>query len=174
MRNILGWTLALALASGAQAFEVSSKDIVQNSPIGKDYVFSGLGCGGKNLSPALAWSGAPAGTKSFAVQVYDPDAPTGSGFWHWTIFDIPAQVKSLPRGVSGVKGATQIRNDYGTTGYGGPCPPQGDKQHHYHFIVFAVDRETLGVKPDASPAYVGFNLHFHALAKTELVAIYGR
>src|SRR6266571_4858543 len=103
--------------------------------IAEAQVFKGFGCEGKNVSPSLAWRNAPAGTKSFAITVYDPDAPTGSGWWHWIVFDIPADVTSLPAGVGNPasgqtpKGAVQSKNDFGKPGYGGPCPPQGDKPH---------------------------------------------
>ena len=171
---------ALMVASStAGAFEISSPDIAPGAKIAEEQVFSGFGCKGGNISPALKWSGAPAGTKSFALMVYDPDAPTGSGFWHWVMFDIPPSVTELPKGAGDPKsgkapqGATQSRTDFGVPGYGGPCPPQGDPAHHYHFMLFAVDAAKLGPDADTSAAVVGFNLHFHTLAKTELVGLYG-
>ncbi len=179
-RSKLAIAVAATLASAtASALEVTSPDIAAGSKIGDEHVFAGGGCTGKNVSPALKWSGAPAGTKSFALMVYDPDAPTGSGFWHWVMFDIPANVSELPRGAGDLKagkapaGATQSRTDWGAPGYGGPCPPQGDPPHHYHFMLFAVDAAKLGPDADASAAVIGFNLHFHALAKAEFVATYG-
>jgi hypothetical protein len=134
-----------------------------------------------NVSPALSWSGAPAGTKSFALNIYDPDAPTGSGWWHWVVFNIPPATTSLPKGAGDVKkklmpkGAIQSRTDFGADGYGGPCPPAGDKPHHYQITVFAVDVDKL---PDAnndtaSAALVGFDLHFHTLAKATLTGFTG-
>ena len=113
-------------------------------------------------------------------MVYDPDAPTGSGFWHWVAVDIPPDVTELPKGAGEFKatktsaGGLQSRTDFGVPGYGGPCPPQGDAPHHYHFMIFAVDTPKLGTDGDTSAAVVGFNLHFHTLAKAELVAVYGR
>ncbi len=169
-------TLAPVVAS---ALEVTSPDIAPGATISSDHVYAGFGCAGKNISPALKWSGAPAGTKSFALSVYDPDAPTGSGFWHWVMFDIPANVTEVARGAGDLKagkapaGAIQSRTDFGVPGYGGPCPPQGDKPHHYHFMVFAVDAAKLGPDANAAAAFVGFNLHFHTLAKAELVGVYG-
>jgi hypothetical protein len=180
---MLRFAVAAAVAlvtTGAYAFELTSPDVAPGSKISDQYVFSSFGCSGKNVSPALKWSGAPAGTKSFALMVYDPDAPTGSGFWHWVMFDIPPGVTELPQGAGDLKsgkapaGVVQSRTDFGMPGYGGPCPPQGDAPHHYHFMLFAVDAAKLGPDADTSAAVVGFNLHFHTLAKTELTALYGR
>jgi len=169
----------LANASAAQALSLTSPDIKPGARIADEQVFNSFGCSGKNVSPALSWSGAPKGTKSFALSVYDPDAPTGSGFWHWVVFNIPADVTSLPKGAgdpksdAAPKGAVQSRTDFGVPGYGGPCPPKGDKPHHYHFTIFAVDTDKLDADENASAAFVGFNLHFHTLAKAELVGVWG-
>ncbi len=128
-----------------------------------------------NTSPHLAWSGAPDGTKSFAVTCYDPDAPTGSGFWHWTVANIPADVSELATGASSgglPKGAVEGRTDYGDVGFGGAAPPPGHGPHRYIFTVFAVDVDSLQVTPDNSGAVFGFNLHFHTLAKATITATY--
>lgn len=125
-----------------------------------------------NTSPHLKWSGAPEGTKSYAVTCYDPDAPTGSGFWHWTVANIPAGVTELPTGGPMPAGAVEGRTDYGETGFGGAAPPPGHGPHRYIFTVFAVDTETLDVTPDNSGAVFGFNLHFHTLAKASITATY--
>lgn len=125
-----------------------------------------------NTSPQLAWSGAPEGTKSFAVTVYDPDAPTGSGFWHWTVANIPADVSEIPAGGPVPSGAVEGRTDYGAPGFGGAAPPPGHGPHRYIFTVFAVDTEALEVTPEDSGAVFGFNLHFHTLAKTSITATY--
>jgi Raf kinase inhibitor-like YbhB/YbcL family protein len=170
------------LAAGgarAQTFTVSSPDFTDGGTIANAQVYKGFGCTGDNTSPELDWSGAPAGTKSFAVTDYDPDAPTGSGWWHWVIVNIPASVTKLPKNAGSTsaklapKMSLQIRTDFGTPGYGGPCPPKGDAAHHYIFTVYALDTDKLPVKADASAAFVGFNLHFHTLAKATMTGTYG-
>ena len=128
-----------------------------------------------NASPHLKWSDAPEGTKSFAVTCYDPDAPTGSGFWHWTVANIPADVTELKTGASPndmPRGAVEGRTDYGHPGFGGAAPPPGHGPHRYIFTVFAVDKERLDVMADNSGAVFGFNLHFHTLAKATITATY--
>lgn len=125
-----------------------------------------------DTSPQLAWSGAPEGTKSFAVTCFDPDAPTGSGFWHWTVANIPADVSEIPTGGPVPSGAVEGRTDYGAPGFGGAAPPPGHGPHRYIFTVFAVDVETLDVTPDNSGAVFGFNLFFHTLAKASITATY--
>jgi len=179
-----GWTMALATglalsASAAQALSLTSPDIKPGAKIADEQVFNSFGCTGKNVSPALAWSGAPKGAKSFALMVYDPDAPTGSGFWHWVMFNIPADVTSLPKGAgdpksdAAPKGAVQSRTDFGSPGYGGPCPPKGDKPHRYQFTIYALDTDKIDADANASAAFVGFNLHFHTLAKATLTGYWG-
>jgi Raf kinase inhibitor-like YbhB/YbcL family protein len=183
-----GFIAALAVsllgAGGARAQDmtVTSAEIKEGATIANEQVFKGFGCSGGNVSPSLSWSGAPSATKSFAVSIYDPDASTGSGWWHWVVFNIPPSTTSLPAGAGDVKkksmpkGAIQSRTDFGSDGYGGPCPPAGDKPHHYQITVFAVDVDKLpDAKNDAaSAALVGFDLHFHTLAKATLTGLYGR
>ncbi len=128
-----------------------------------------------NTSPHLKWSGAPEGTKSYAITCFDPDAPTGSGFWHWTVANIPSDVTELATGASSrgmPAGAVQGRTDFGETGYGGAAPPPGHGPHRYIFTVFAVDTDRLDVTPDNSGAVFGFNLHFHSLARATITASY--
>ena len=156
-----------------------SPDIGQGKNIAEDQVFNGFGCKGKNLSPALFWSGAPPDTKSFAIMVHDPDAPTGSGFWHWVVYNIPAGTESIPAEAGDVKkkgmpvGSVQGRTDFGTFGYGGPCPPPG-KPHHYHFRIFALKVPKLEVPADATAALIGFSVQANKIAEAELVGLYGR
>lgn len=167
-------------AFAAGSFTVSSSDVKPNSTMAEAQVFKGFGCEGANVSPALAWKNAPAGTKSFAVTVYDPDAPTGSGWWHWVVFNIPAGVTSLPPGAgdpAGGKaplGAVQSRTDFGKPGYGGPCPPKGDKPHRYIFTVYALKTDKIDADDNASAALVGFMLNANKLGKASFTATYGR
>jgi hypothetical protein len=128
-----------------------------------------------NRSPHLRWSGAPEGTKSYAITCYDPDAPTGSGFWHWTVANIPAEVTEIAAGASpdGLpKGAVEGRTDFGEPGFGGAAPPAGHGPHRYIFTVFAVDTERLEVTPENSGAVFGFNLHFHTLARASITGVH--
>jgi len=176
----LGLSLLGASTAMAEDLTLTSPDIKEGATIANEQVFKGFGCTGDSVSPALSWSGAPAATKSFAVSIYDPDAPTGSGFWHWVIFNIPANVTSLPKGAGDPKkkltpkGAIQSRTDFGTDGYGGPCPPEGDKPHRYIFTIYAVKVDKLDADADASAALIGFMLHFNTLASATLTATYGR
>ncbi len=149
------------------AFALTSNDIVDGGVL-PDAQVTAKG----NTSPHLKWSGAPEGTKSYAVTCYDPDAPTGSGFWHWTLANIPADVTELPTGGPVPAGAVEGRTDYGEPGFGGAAPPAGHGPHRYIFTVFAVDVEKLEVTPDNSGAVFGFNLHFHTLAKASITATY--
>src|ERR1700694_589006 len=129
----LGVSALGASVANAQSLSLTSAEIKEGATIANEQVFKGFGCTGGNISPSLSWSGAPSGTKSFAVSIYDPDAPTGSGWWHWVVYNIPPAVTSLPKGAGDMKkklmpkGAIQSRTDFGTAGYGGPCPPTGDK-----------------------------------------------
>jgi Raf kinase inhibitor-like YbhB/YbcL family protein len=162
------------------SFKVTSNSFKDGDYLPKEHILSadfGFGCAGGNQSPHLKWEGAPAGTKSFAVTCYDPDAPTGSGFWHWVVVNIPANVTELPLGAGSGKlpaGALMTRTDFGKPGYGGPCPPEGDHPHRYLFTVFAVKTEKLDVGADTSAAVVGFNLHFNTLAKAAIMGLFKR
>ncbi|MCQ7060560.1 MULTISPECIES: kinase inhibitor [Citrobacter] len=163
--------------TAASAFRISSTDITDNLQLTQKQIFNGFGCNGENISPQLSWQNPPAGTKSYAITLFDPDAPTGSGWWHWTVVNIPAHVQTLPSGVGKDKlpaGAIQGRNDFGYSGFGGACPPAGDKPHRYQFTVWALNTEMLPIDSNASGALVGFMLNSHVIAKAELTATYGR
>ena len=170
----------LLLASSASALTLSSPDAKQGSTLALEQVFGGFGCTGQNLSPALNWTGVPTGTKSFALTVYDPDAPTGSGFWHWVVYNIPGSTVNLPKNAGNPSsnlmpaGAVQNNTDFGMPGYGGPCPPAGDKPHRYRFTLYALDVDKLELPPTATAAFVGFNLNGHILAKARFTSLYGR
>jgi Raf kinase inhibitor-like YbhB/YbcL family protein len=172
--------ISLSTLNNAAAFQLSSPYIKADSLIDKKYEFNGFGCSGDNKSPALQWSGAPAGTKSFAVTVYDPDAPTGSGWWHWSVINVPADVASLnsDAGAAGganlPKGARQVRNDYGVASWGGMCPPAGDKPHRYIFTVHALKIDKLEIPADATSALAGYMINANTLGKASFTAIYGR
>lgn len=178
-------TLGLLLfisASVAQggSLKLSSPTIKPNSTLTLDQVFNGFGCSGKNISPALKWSGAPKGTKSFALSIYDPDAPTGSGWWHWVVYNIPANVTELPEGAGAAggaklpKGAVQGRTDYGTHAFGGACPPPGDKPHHYIFTLSALKVEKIDAPTEASAALIGYMVNANRIEKASFTARYGR
>jgi Raf kinase inhibitor-like YbhB/YbcL family protein len=171
-------TTKAAAAHPAGHFTVKSSDLASKGRIALSHVYNGMGCSGQNLSPALQWSNAPAGTKSFAVTIYDPDAPTGSGWWHWMIYNIPATATSLAAGAGNGRnapnGSVEGPTDFGTKGYGGPCPPVGDKPHHYHITVFALKTDKIDVPGNATSAYVGFNLNANKLATARITGLYGR
>jgi Raf kinase inhibitor-like YbhB/YbcL family protein len=175
---VVSLSLSLAVAVRAGAFQLTSPEVAEGATLTPAQVFSGFGCSGQNVSPALNWSGAPADAKSFALTVYDPDAPTGSGWWHWIVFDLPVTVNSLPRGIGRVAklpaGARQARNDFGSTDFGGACPPAGDKPHRYIFTIYALKVDHLEVPPDASSALVGFKINANQIGKASITARYGR
>ena len=165
------------------SFKLTSQSFKDGDYLANVHILSkefGFGCAGGNQSPQLSWSGAPSGTKSFALTCFDPDAPTGSGFWHWLIVNIPPTTTELaldagnPNAPKLPPGALQTRTDVGKPGYIGPCPPEGDHPHRYVFTIFAVSQETLPVTADTSAAIVGFNLHYNTLAKATLMGLFKR
>lgn len=180
---IAGGLAGLALlgsAAHADGFKLSSPEIKAGAMMPARFEFNGLGCSGENKSPALQWSGAPQGTKSFAVTVYDPDAPTGSGWWHWSVINIPAEVNELKPDAGNVSGANlpagarQVRIDYGVAAWGGTCPPVGDKPHRYLFTVHALKVDKLDLPADATAALAGFMINANSLGKASFTAKYGR
>lgn len=179
MMKTLLLTGLLAAALPVSAIELSSPDLREGHFMSKTFEFSGFGCAGANKSPALNWADLPAGTKSIAVTVYDPDAPTGSGWWHWLVADIPATEKGLQHGAgsSGGKlpaGTRSFMNDFGTRDFGGACPPVGHGMHRYQFTVWALPVEKLQVPDNANAAVIGYTLNASALAKKTLTATYAR
>ncbi|MCB1591156.1 MAG: YbhB/YbcL family Raf kinase inhibitor-like protein [Alphaproteobacteria bacterium] len=155
-----------------------STSLSMNATIDNKYVYKGFGCEGENLSPQLSWEGVPAEAKSLAITYYDPDAPTGSGWWHWTVVNIPTSVSEIPEGASGTDampaGSVEGRTDFGESKFGGSCPPVGDKPHRYFLTLHALDVEKLDLDANASGALVGFNLNAHSIAQAQIMAVYGR
>lgn len=178
MKKMIFIFLASVSFMFAQGFTLSSDDI--SGQLTNAQVFNGFGCSGENISPSLSWKNAPKGTKSFAITMYDKDAPTGSGWWHWIVVDIPKDVMSLKQNSGNIslnlmpEGAIQTRTDYGQSGFGGACPPVGHGAHQYVITVYALDRETLGVNADAAPALVGYMINAHTIGKASVIAYYGR
>lgn len=179
---LLALTLATAsLAAQAGGFALESPDFKAGGPLKNDQVFNGFGCTGGNVSPALKWNDPPKGTKGFALLVHDPDAPTGgSGWWHWVVINLPASARELPAaagkpdGSALPAGAAQVNTDFGGPGWGGPCPPVGDKPHRYHFTLHALKVEKLELPPGATAALAGFMVNANSLGKATLTGKYGR
>ncbi|MBM4227228.1 MAG: YbhB/YbcL family Raf kinase inhibitor-like protein [Gammaproteobacteria bacterium] len=162
---------------------LTSENFQEGDFLGPQHVLSeayGFGCKGNNLSPQLSWENVPEGTRSFAVTCYDPDAPTGSGFWHWAVANIPAEVRSLPLGAGNPTagtmpaGAVEVMTDFGEPGYGGPCAPEGHNVHRYIFTVHAVSLAQLPVSAKTTSAILGFYLNFHTLEKASLIGLFKR
>ena len=183
LNKLITTSLLLAIPMGvvspvlAQEFELTSTMISEGEKLSNSQVFEGFGCEGANESPQLSWSGAPEGTKSFAITLYDPDAPTGSGWWHWNVVNIPANINSVSSNASMEnnlpKEAIEIRNDYGAIGFGGACPPPGEV-HRYVFTVYALGTESLELPENPSNALVGFMIRANAIDSASITAIYHR
>lgn len=180
MKHLLITLLLLISVSmvNAQTFTLKSHDMEGQAKMKQ--VFNSFGCKGDNISPDLSWVNPPQGTKSFAITMYDPDAPSGSGWWQWVVFDIPANTDSMVENAGNItmklapKGAVQSLNDYGGYGYGGPCPAVGDGIHEYIFTVYALKISSLKLTEDANPAMVGFFINVNTIQKASLVMYYQR
>ncbi|ESA33963.1 kinase inhibitor [Leptolyngbya sp. Heron Island J] len=170
-------TTMLASSASAQEFNLTSATVSEGEMLTNAHVFEGFGCEGENESPQLSWTGAPEGTKSFAINVYDPDAPTGSGWWHWNVVNLPVSTNSIAQDASvnnNLPGeAIEIRNDYGTIGFGGACPPPGEV-HRYIFTVYALGTERLELPENPSNALVGFMIRANMLDSASITAVYHR
>lgn len=176
-----GWAMSPSVLRQARAtarLSLRSPDFTSGAAIAPDHVYDGSGCHGGNTSPTLSWSHPPDGTRSFAVLMLDPDAP-GGVWWHWAVFDIPAKVSTLAAGAGDPArqllpaGAVQVRNDFGSPGYAGPCPPPGPP-HHYRLLLYALRVASLGLDPSVSAAQVAAHAQANALAEAEIVGAYGR
>lgn len=176
-----GLTLFLAVSGSAwaDALQLTSNDIAHGEFMSKAQEFQGFGCSGENLSPQLSWNEAPEGTEAFAIQVYDPDAPTGSGWWHWQLVNIPKEVTELATGTGDLSkellptGSMNIKNDYGEPGFGGACPPVGHGTHRYQFTVHALSQK-LDLPDDASGALTSYMVRANSLSSSTIEAIYKR
>jgi len=155
-------------------FTLNSPDIKEGQTLSLEQVYNGFGCTGKNISPELSWQNAPSNTKSFAITAYDPDAPTGSGWWHWSAFNIGSKVSKIEKGVKFPISVIQGKTDYGTSEFGGACPPKGDKPHRYIFTIYALDIEKIDLDKNTSGAKIGFFLNKHAIDKAAITAKYSR
>jgi Raf kinase inhibitor-like YbhB/YbcL family protein len=165
--------MLIGYSASAQTFTLKSNDL--GGQFSNEFTLNGFGCTGANKSPELSWQNAPEGTKSFAITIYDPSAPTGSGWWHWVVFDLPATTFELKQS-AGTPGnhllpqtAIQSITDFGQPGYGGPCPPVGDAPHPYIITVYALKIAKLGLDKNASPAYVGFAITHNLISKASLI-----
>lgn len=168
----------LSISLSAQQFTLSSTDL--QGQLTNTQVFAGFGCSGENISPQLAWSNEPDSTKSFAITVYDPDAPTGSGWWHWVMFNMPVSTNVLKANAGNLEselapeGSVQSITSFGKPGYGGACPPEGDKAHAYIFTIYALSVEKIELDTNAPPAMVGYYLNANVIEKASIISYYGR
>lgn len=161
----------------AREFTVDSRSFKPGEVVPEDFLYDGFGCQGKNLSPEVRWKNAPPETKSFAVTLFDPDAPTNHGWWHWAVVNIPQNVNLLPEGASHnyelPKGAQELLTDFREKGYGGPCPPKGDKPHRYVLTVYALRQSKLEVHSDTTAEMLRERLERISLARASLEVKYG-
>ena len=184
MKSITKFFCALSLITAfpalAGTLSLSSQDIAEGELMNKKHEFNGFGCSGEDMSPQLTWSNVPKGTKSFAITAYDPDAPTGSGWWHWQLVNIPITVTEVPTNAGNTEenlaplGSSHIQNDYGITGYGGACPPEGHGVHRYQFTIHALSVENLSLPENASGALTGYMINSNSLGSSTIESLYVR
>lgn len=172
-------TLVFPVSARAEPLVLMSPEYAAGDTLRAANLYYGFGCNGENISPHLKWSGAPEGTRSFALVMHDPDAPTGSGWWHWVVFNIPAAVTSLPEGAGDPKNglipeAIQSRTDFGSPGYGGACPPEGHGEHRYQFRIYALKVEQLPLDEKSPAAMVAYQINANKLAEAQLELKFGR
>jgi len=178
--SIISIFLSTSLSASEGKFTLTSNDITHGEYMSKAQEFNGFGCSGGDISPHLQWKNAPKGTKSFAITAYDPDAPTGSGWWHWQIVNVPANITMLPAGAGSTKvvnipkGSVSIANDFGKRGFGGACPPKGHGVHHYRFTVHALSVAKLDLPKDASGALAGYMINANTITTSTIEALYKR
>lgn len=179
-RLISALLLGISTSAFAESLSLSSNDISHGEFMTKKHEFTGFGCSGEDLSPHLKWSNAPEGTKSFAITAYDPDAPTGSGWWHWQIVNISKNVTEISTGAGSTKqnlapaGSMQIKNDFGSRGFGGACPPQSHGVHHYRFTIHALSVEKLELPEGASGALAGYMINANTIETSTIESLYKR
>ncbi len=179
LTTLLAFLLPVSVFAAQNNFKLTSSDISEGQHMANTHEFNGFGCTGKNISPQLSWSKGPKGTVAYAIMAYDPDAPTGSGWWHWQIVNIPASITMLAAGAGNIdknlapKAATQIFNDYGIKGFGGACPPKGHGVHRYQFTVYALSKK-LELPNNASGALTGYMVKSNSLASSTIEALYKR
>jgi Raf kinase inhibitor-like YbhB/YbcL family protein len=176
MKNYIFVIGIIFTLSTADAFSLRSKSLKDKEMVPQKHVYNSFGCEGENISPALEWKDPPKGTKSFAITVFDPDAPTGSGWWHWTVANLPAHISQLEEGASGKEmpdKAVEGRTDFGESGYGGPCPPKGET-HRYIFNVYALKTEKLDLTKESPGAQFGYYIHQNSLGKASFTIKYRR
>ena len=186
MRYLFKPCLAILLSISTSAsvlagdFTLSSHDITSGEMMKKAQEFKGFGCSGGDLSPHLKWSNSPQGTKSFAITAYDPDAPTGSGWWHWQVVNIPVTVSEIPTGAGSTTnnamptGSVQIDNDYGSASFGGACPPAGHGVHHYRFKIHALSVEKIELPASTSGALAGYMINANTIESSIIESLYKR
>ncbi len=180
MKKFFLSAIILIFSFNAQALEIKSPEIKSGSTISDKHIFNNFGCKGENISPKITWKDAPKDTKSFALTVYDPDAPTGSGWWHWLLINIPANYKEVSSNFGKEDkfdlkdGIKQVRNDFGLHKFGGPCPPVGDKPHRYIFTIYALKTDKIDIDKSATAAFAGYMINQNSLEKKSFEAFFGR